>query len=148
RRDVALADAIGAEALASRNVLADLLTKEARGTRTVLRDSASRTTGRIVEAEGLLLARMDARTRQVRQQAVDERTAIVRELTKLEGRVNGSLADSVDTATAYQQVTTQKLIAQQDGLRRVVDLVRQGLGELERTISGIEVRVAALSVSV
>lgn len=148
RRDVALADAIGAEALASRNVLADLLTKEARGTRTVVRDSASRTTGRIVEAEGLLLARLDARARQVRQQAVDERTAIVREMTKLEGRVNGSLADSVDTATAYQQVTTQKLIAQQDGLRRVVDLVRQGLGDLERTISGIEVRVAALSVSV
>jgi len=145
RRDSALAEAVGAEAASTRAEITNLVTKEARGTRAALRESASQSTVRLVQAEELLLAQLDARTRQVRRQTVTERTAIIGELAKLEGRVNDALAANVDATTAYQQLTTQKLIAQQDGLRRVVDLVRQGLVDLERTISGVEGRIEALS---
>src|SRR5699024_909869 len=121
RRDSALAEAVGAEAASTRAEITNLVTKEARGTRAALRDSATRATERLVQTEESLLAQMDSRTRQVRRQAVAERTAIIGELAKFEGRVNDSLAASIDDMATYQQVTTQKLIAQQDGLRRVVD---------------------------
>lgn len=131
RGDAALTAALGAETVALRDKIANLVTKEARGTRATLRDLASEATERLTRAEELLLAQMDARTRQVRRQAVTERTAIIGEMAKSELRVNDALAGHVDAVTSYQQLTTQKLIAQQDGLRRVVDLLRIGLSDLE-----------------
>lgn len=148
RRDAALRAAVGAETAAVRSAIAARVAKEAGVTRESLRDLATQTAGRLAQAEELLLAQIEARARQVRQQLVTERTAIIKEMAKSEGRVNDALVEGIDTTTCYQQVTAQKLVAQQDGLRRVVDLARLGLRDLGRSVSEIDGRIEALTSSV
>lgn len=144
RRDAALSAAVGAESIALRSAVAAYVAKEAEGTREALRAHTIETTDRLAKAEELLLAQLEARTRQARQQVVTERTAILKEMTKSEERVNDAFASSVDATTSYQQVATQKLVAQQDGLRRVVDLVRLGLRDLGSSVSGIDGQIGVL----
>src|SRR5699024_5740790 len=88
--------------------------------------------------------KLDARSRDIVQQVVDERAAITSEIVKSEERVNEAIVGGVDATATYQQLSTQKLVAQQDGLRRVVDLIHHRHGALERSIVGIEERVEAI----
>src|SRR5699024_9269726 len=54
---------------------------------------------------------------------------------KYEERLKDFLSDATKEVLAYQQVTAQKLVAQQDGLRRMIDLLRGGLADLDASAS-------------
>lgn len=130
-----LGDRIDAESNSLGTEIGAQITKEAQGTRAVTREIAGNTTSRLIQTEELLTDQMRTRARQVRNQAVAERTTIVAEMAKSEARLESSLANASEGVKRYQQVTTQKLIAQQDGLRHVMDLVRGAVADLDASVS-------------
>lgn len=130
-----LGDQLDTESTSLSNTISSHSTKEARGTRSVVRELAGNNASRLIQAEELLTAQMEARTRQIRRQVVTERTAIVAELAKAEASLENSLSTASEGVKLYQQVTTQKLIAQQDGLRHVMDLARGAVAGLDASVA-------------
>lgn len=130
-----LGDQIDTESTSLSSALSAHNTREARGTRSIVRELVNNNTSRLIQAEELLTAQMEARTRQIRRQVVAERTAIITEMAKTEARIENSLSTASEGVKLYQQVTTQKLIAQQDGLRHVMDLARGAVADLDASVA-------------
>lgn len=131
----ALGGRISAESASMGTAITAHITKEARGTRGVARELSGSASSRLIQAEELFTAQLEARTRQVRRQAVTERTTIIAEIAKNEARQKDSLDSAMDGLKLDQQVTAQKLIAQLDGLRHVMDMVRRAVADLDASAS-------------
>lgn len=110
-----------------------------RDNQLVVQENAENATSRLIQAEERINEQMDLRARQVRYQVVKERKAIIAEITKNELQIEHSISSASENIQIYQQVAMQKLLAHQDGLRHVVDLVRGSVSDLDDSVSAASI---------
>lgn len=121
---------LDAESVSLGASIAAHITNEARDTRAIAQELGASGASRLVHAEEQLAAQIDTQARHVRRKVAAEGATIIEGMTKNDAELKESVSSATEVVTAYQQVTTQKLIAQQDGLRHVVDLVRGAVADL------------------